>query len=279
MSEGSPLRVMVIGAAGRMGQLTAATVAAEDDMRLVAVVDPVWAEGGQVAALGAGAEPRPASFGAVQEALAADAVDVAVDFTVPDATFGTVSAVLRAGVDAVVGTTGLSAAQIDELDGVRRAHKAHLFIAPNFALGAVLLMRFAQEAARYYPQAEIIELHHTGKIDAPSGTALRTARLMREAEGSVLGTAGEAPASLAGAPVRSGEPPSRGLDADGVRIHSVRLPGLIAHQEVLFGAEGETLSLRHDSTSRASFMAGVLLAVRRVRTLEETVVGLEHLLT
>ena len=266
-----PLNVMVVGAAGRMGSLTARTVADADDLRLAAIVDPAWHESDETVL---GTVPSTAVRAAtVDDALAATQVDVAVDFTVPAVTFGTVRSVLSAGVDAVVGTTGLSSGQVAELDRVRAAHDAHLFIAPNFALGAVLLMRFAREAARYYADAEIVELHHSGKVDAPSGTALRTARLMVEAPGSLLG---DPPAGRQDPGETSA---ARGLAEGRVHLHSVRLPGLVAHQEVIFGALGETLTMRHDSTSRESFMAGVLLAVRNVGRLEGTVVGLEHLLT
>lgn len=269
MSE-RQLRVMVVGAAGRMGAITAATVAAAPDMELVALIDRAYEAPGPRDAGATAPAPR---FGTVTTALTAVHADAAVDFTVPSETFGTVGAVLAAGVDAVVGTSGLAADQIAQLDALRREHDAHLFIAPNFALGAVLLMRFAQEAARYYDSAEIIELHHAGKLDAPSGTALRTAQMMREATGSLL-----APDEGAADARQSGDQASRGLDSGGIQIHSVRLPGLVAHQEVLFGGSGETLTIRHDSQSRESFMAGVLLALRRVGTLTGTVVGLEHLM-
>jgi len=275
----SELRVMVVGAAGRMGSITAATVAEQPDMRLVALVDPAFegeASTGSPAGSSTGAVPR---FATVEAALAAASVDAAVDFTVPSQAFDTVRAVLAGGVDAVVGTSGLASDQIAELDAVRAAAGAHLFIAPNFALGAVLLMRFAQDAARFYAAAEIVELHHAGKIDAPSSTALRTAHLMREAPGSLLAPTGADAAESAGSPAAVSAQPSRGLDADGVHIHSVRLPGVVAHQEVLFGGSGETLAIRHDSTSRESFMPGVLLALRHVGSLPGTVVGLEHLLT
>jgi 4-hydroxy-tetrahydrodipicolinate reductase len=255
-----PLRVMVVGAMGRMGSITAEAVAVAPDMELAALVDPACPVDGA----------GPPRFAAVERALAAVAVDAAVDFTVPSQAFVTIGAVLAAGVDAVVGTTGLGEDEIAQLDAVRREHDAHLFMAPNFALGAVLLMRFAQEAVRYYRSAEIVELHHDGKADAPSGTALRTAQLMRDAPGSLIRGA---------APGAGVQPASRGLDAAGVPIHSVRLPGLVAHQEVLFGGPGEVLTIRHDALSRESFMAGVLLALRRVGSLPGTVVGLEHLLT
>ena len=175
--------------------------------------------------------------------------DAAVDFTAPSAVLGNATAALAAGVPCVIGTTGLSDDDLAELDSTARARTIPCFVAPNFALGAVLMMRFAAEAARHFPKAEIIELHHDRKLDAPSGTAARTAGLME--------------------PAMDGEVP----------IHSVRLPGLVAHQEVIFGGLGETLTIRHDSLSRESFMPGVLLAVRRVREIDESpLVGLEHLL-
>jgi 4-hydroxy-tetrahydrodipicolinate reductase len=171
--------------------------------------------------------------------------DVMVDFTVPDAVVGNAHEAVAAGVHVVIGATGFEIAELDELGGAA----ANVFVAPNFAIGAVLMMRFATEAAGHMAKAEIIELHHDRKLDAPSGTAARTAALMQEA---------------------SGRP---------VPVHSVRLPGLVAHQEVILGDVGQTLTIRHDSIDRQSFMPGVLLAVRRVGSLEHSpTVGLEHLL-
>jgi 4-hydroxy-tetrahydrodipicolinate reductase len=274
----APLRVIVIGAAGRMGSLTATTVVAQPDMCLAALVDTAFAGDPGVSGQPGAPEQAP-RFGSVAAALAAVEADAAVDFTVPSQTFETVRTVLAAGVDAVVGTSGLTTDRLAELDAVRKSTGAHLFVAPNFALGAVLLMRFAQDAARYYEAAEIVESHHAAKVDAPSGTALRTADLMRSAPGSLLA----APEGGRASAVERDRPavgqPSRGLDAGGIRIHSVRLPGLVAHQEVVFGGAGEVLTIRHDSLSRESFMAGVLLALRRVGSLPGTVVGLEHLMT
>ena len=247
--------VLVTGAAGRMGGLSAATIAAQDDLRLAALVDP---KGGACVA-------DAPCFPAVKDALALTSPQAALEFSVPAAVFANTLALLEAGVPTVVGATGLAETQVDELSSAAAAAGVGLVIVPNFALGAVLLMRFAAQAAKYYEQAEIIEMHEAGKLDAPSGTSLRTARLMAEAPGSALR---EAP----------GEQRSRGLAADKVRIHSVRLPGVVAHQEVLFGGDDELLTLRHDSLSRRSFMSGVLLALRRVTDVEGTVVGLENLL-
>ena len=212
------IRVAVAGAAGRMGQTVCRAVEAADDMELSGRADPRLDT-------------------AVADVL--DGADVLVDFTQPDTALANVRAAVAAGVHAVVGTTGFD---VDELRGLRGAN---VFLAPNFAIGAVLMMRFAAQASEHMAKAEIIELHHDRKLDAPSGTAARTAELM----------AGEVP------------------------IHSVRLPGLVAHQEVILGDVGQTLTIRHDSVDRESFMPGVLLAVRRVGALPESpVVGLEHLL-
>ena len=217
------INVAVSGAAGRMGETVCAAVNAEDDMALVGRADPLL-DTALVDVLG-------------------DA-DVVVDFSVPDSALANARECLEAGVHCVVGTTG---ADFSELAGVGTAN---LFVAPNFAIGAVLMMELAQRAAQHMPECEIIELHHDQKVDAPSGTAKRTADLVRAAGGNVH------------------EP-----------IHSVRLPGLVAHQEVVFGGPGQTLAIRHDSVARESFMPGVLLAVRRVPTLERSpTVGLEHLL-
>ena len=230
MAAAEPIRVVVAGAAGRMGEATCEAVSGAPDMELLAGVDT---------ALGT----------KLQDAIAgADGgVDVVVDFTQPDAVLGNVAVCLEAGVHSVIGTTGFEMAELERLCA---GAQANVFVAPNFAIGAVLMMRFAAQAARYMAKAEIIELHHDTKIDAPSGTAKRTAALM------AAETGGEAPP-----------------------IHSVRLPGIVANQEVILGDLGQTLTIRHDTTSREAFMPGVLLAVRRVPTIERSpLVGLEHLL-
>jgi 4-hydroxy-tetrahydrodipicolinate reductase len=218
------IKVAVAGAAGRMGQTVCRAVQAAPDMELIGRADP---------ALGT----------SVGDVLAA--AEVLVDFTVPETAVDNARQALAAGVHVVIGTTGFDP---EELTGVTGAN---VFVAPNFAIGAVLMMQFAAEAAKHMARAEIIELHHDRKLDKPSGTAARTAALMAAA---------------------------RGGDYD-VPIHSIRLPGLVAHQEVILGDVGQTLTIRHDSTDRESFMPGVLLAVRKVATLSETpVVGLERLL-
>ncbi|HEX2296811.1 MAG TPA: 4-hydroxy-tetrahydrodipicolinate reductase, partial [Actinomycetota bacterium] len=194
---------------------------------------------------------------------------VAVDFTVPDAVRSNVEFCLANGVHAVVGTSGLGAADLDALRAAAERSSANALVAPNFALGAVLMMSFAAQAARHLSHVEIVERHHERKLDAPSGTALRTARLMSEARGGRAWSGRRGDESVPG---------SRGGEAGGVRVHSLRVPGSVAHQEVVLGAPGETLTIRHDSIDRTSFMPGVLLAVKSVARLDGLVVGLENVL-
>jgi 4-hydroxy-tetrahydrodipicolinate reductase len=251
------IRVGVLGAAGRMGRQVCRAVAAADDLELVAAVDPN-AEG---AADGVDLQ-------ASVEALGAARAEVAIDFTRPDVVRGNVRWCLHNGVHAVVGTTGISPDVLEELRALADAGPANVFVAPNFAVGAVLMMRFAEQAARHLDAAEIIELHHDAKVDAPSGTAIATARRIAAARaGAWIAPGGD-----------DAHPGARGADVNGVRIHAVRLPGLLAHQQVVFGGAGETLSIRHDSTDRASFMPGVLMAVRAIAGLPGLTVGLESLL-
>lgn len=258
------LRVGVVGAAGRMGAESCRAVDAADDLDLVAAVSP--RHGGQdlgdVTGVGGGVTVlRDVSD------LSASELDVAVDFTTPDAVATNVERLLDLGIHAVVGTSGLGADALRRLADLASGGAANVLVAPNFALGAVLMMRFAAEAARHLPHVEIVERHHDRKADAPSGTALRTAELVADARTRrpdvVLGE------RLDGA---------RGADHHGLRVHSLRLPGSVAHQEVVFGGAGETLTIRHDSIDRRSFMPGVLMAIRRVGELDGLVVGLEHVL-
>jgi 4-hydroxy-tetrahydrodipicolinate reductase len=242
------ITVAVIGAAGRMGGTVCQAVEATDDLELMGRFD-LGDELGELAG-----------------------ADVAVEFSTPDATLGNVLHCVRRGVHAVVGTTGWTE---DKLERVRWALETSpgtgVVVAPNFSVGAVLMMRFAAQAARFYQSAEVIELHHPDKVDAPSGTATRTARLVAEArKGAGLPAVPDATTTaLEGA---------RGADVDGVRVHAVRLRGLVAHQEVLLGAPGEQLTIRHDSFDRISFMPGVLLGIRRVGAMPGLTVGLEPLL-
>jgi 4-hydroxy-tetrahydrodipicolinate reductase len=239
------VKVAVLGAAGRMGGEVCRAVEAADDLDLVGrfdVADDLGDLGG---------------------------AQVAVDFTVPDATLGNVVHAVRRGVHVVVGTTGWTDEGLVAVRGtLADAPEVGVLIAPNFAIGAVLTMRFAAEAARFYESVEVIELHHPDKADAPSGTAVRTARVIAEARRA----AGVGPAPDATSTSLSG---ARGAEVDGVRVHAVRLRGLVAHQEVLLGSAGETLTIRHDSLDRTSFMPGVLLGVREVSSRPGLTVGLE----
>ncbi len=242
------IAVAVIGAAGRMGSEVCRAVEAADDLDLAARYD-VGDDLGDLAG-----------------------ADVAVDFTVPDATLGNVLHLVEAGVHAVVGTTGWTDERLARVREalIERPHTGVL-IAPNFAIGAILLLRFAREAARFYESAEVVELHHPDKVDAPSGTALRTAREISAARSA---------AGLGASPDATTSDPdgARGADIGGVHVHAVRLRGLVAHEEILFGATGEQLTLRHDSFDRASFMPGVLAGVRAVPERPGLTVGLEQIL-
>jgi 4-hydroxy-tetrahydrodipicolinate reductase len=193
--------------------------------------------------------------------------DVVLELSTPSSVRGNTIAALTEGVPVVVGATGLSASDLRDIEAAAKSHSAAALVIPNFALGAVLMMRFAQQAARFFDRAEIIERHHEKKLDAPSGTARRTAELMNETHagpwGEIAGDDGSG---------------ARGEDVDGVHIHSLRLPGSVAHQEVLFGAPGEVLTIKHDSLDRSSFMPGILLAVKAVPEMSGLTVGLEHLL-
>jgi 4-hydroxy-tetrahydrodipicolinate reductase len=262
------IRVLVAGAAGKMGSEVVRAVSAADGMEVVALVDPVAAERGVTVADAAGTLlPCVADLA---EAISASHADVMVDFTHPSVVEGNLRTALAAGVDCVVGTTGLTDAHLHAL-AAGAAPDTCLFVAPNFAIGAVLMMQFAQQAAKYLPHVEVIELHHDRKADAPSGTALRTATLIAAARAETP----EVPGRDTENPGMEG---ARGAVVDGIHVHSVRLPGLVAHQEVLFGGQGQTLSIRHDSIDRTSFMPGVVLAVSKVGALSGLVVGLEALM-
>jgi 4-hydroxy-tetrahydrodipicolinate reductase len=237
-----------------MGREIARAVTAADDLELVAAVDP--------ARVGTEVEGVPVA----DDVGSLSGAEVAVDFTHPTSVMGNLRWCLGNGVHAVVGTTGLTADDLDELATLVR-DDAHCLVAPNFAIGAVLLMRFARQAAAFFDAAEVIELHHDGKADAPSGTAIATARVI-----------GEARAGAWAPPEALGDPAARGTAVDGVQVHAVRLPGLVAHQEVLFGGPGQVLSLRHDALDRAAFVPGVLLAIRRIADLPGLTVGLDALL-
>ena len=241
-------RVGVFGSRGRMGAEVCRAVERSQDLELVAAID-----------LGDDRAP-------------AEAAQVIIDFTHPDAVMDNLSWCVDHGIHAVVGTTGFTEERLEQLRSILAEHDdVGVLVAPNFSIGAVLMMHFAEQAAAFYESAEIIELHHPGKADAPSGTAANTARRIAAARSA---------AALAPAPDATVQelPGARGAQVDGIRVHGIRLRGLVAHQEVLFGAEGETLTIRHDSLDRVSFMPGVIAAVRAISTRPGLTVGIEPIL-
>jgi 4-hydroxy-tetrahydrodipicolinate reductase len=258
-----PIKVVVYGAAGRVGQEVVRAVGNEADMTLVGACD-LKAKTDSLALPEGGEVPFSADFAALLESCSPDVV---VDFTAAGATLPAARAASRRGVNMVIGATGFAEADLDELKKLAESGEIGIVVAPNFALGAVLMVHLAKIAGKFLDHAEIIELHHDRKLDAPSGTALSTARAMAEARGKPF------------LPPAAGEPtPSRGQSEAGINIHSVRLPGLMAHQEVVFGAPGQTLSIRHDTINRECYMPGVLLAVREVVKRKGFIYGLDKLL-
>jgi 4-hydroxy-tetrahydrodipicolinate reductase len=245
-----PIRVGVLGARGRMGQEVCKAVDAADDLDLVAMVDA----------------------GDWLFSVADAGAQVLVDFTHPDVVMDNVRFAIDQGIHAVVGTTGFTPERLDTIrTWLADAPNLGVLVVPNFGIGAVLSMRFAELAARYYESAEIIELHHPGKADAPSGTAEHTAALIADARRA---------ADMAPPPdaTTQGVDGARGADVEGIRVHALRIAGMVAHQEVIFGTDGETLTIRHDSLHRSSFMPGVLLGVREIGARPGLTVGLESLL-
>ncbi len=261
------IRVGVIGACGRMGLMVCRSVAEADDLALVAAIDR--SRVGQSIGPLIGHPKIDVPVSEELDRLLEAEVEVAVDFTHPEVVMDNVRWCVAHAVHLVVGTTGLRSQDLEEIQRLieDEGGESSVIVAPNFALGAVLMQRFAAQAARYFPAVEVIEMHHDGKVDAPSGTAISTVqRLLEERAAAYRGPLAE---TLEGV---------RGGDLEGVRVHSVRLPGLVAHQEVLFGGQGQLLTIRHDSTDRSSFMPGVLMAVRAVLTRPGLTVGLEPLL-
>ena len=246
------IKVIVAGFKGRMGSTAVDMVKGDDELTLAALLDPFATE----------KEVDGVPVFTDKADLVGFDADVWVDFTMPAVAYENTHFALENGFAPVVGTTGFTEAQIQDLTALSKDKS-------NFAIGAILLMKFAAEASKYFPDLEIIELHHDKKKDAPSGTAVKTAELIREVREPKRQGAEDEVETLAGA---------RGAEFDGFRIHSVRLPGLVAHQEVIFGAQGEGLTLRHDSYDRISFMGGVNLGIKEVVKRDQLVYGLEHLL-
>ena len=264
------LKVLVNGADGRMGSTVVKAVYDDKDLEFVGGVSitNVGADAGELAGVGKLDMPIQADLG---KAIDTFKPDVVVDFTAPKAIFGNAKTVIGHGVNMVVGTTGLTAEQRTELGKMANEHKTCIFIAPNFSIGAVLMMKVSEIIAPYMPDAEIIELHHNNKLDAPSGTSIMTANKMAAARKA---------ANVAIAPDKTHESldGARGAKVDDIPIHSVRLPGYVAHQQVLFGGYGELLTIRHDSLDRKSFMPGVILAVKKVGSYPGLTFGLENYL-
>lgn len=261
------ISVGVIGAAGRMGLEVCAAVRAEEDLTLASIVDTSFS--GEVANAGLG-DASGLNVSDSLEALKDAGVQVAVDFTQAESAVENIRWCIGNGIHVVVGTSGIPSDVILDFEVLCAQYDGHVLIAPNFAIGAVLAMKFAEMAAAWMPDAEIIELHHSGKLDSPSGTALNTV------EGILRGRK-TSPAARPGV-MKENVPGARGAERGGVHVHSVRLPGLVASQEVLFGGPGQTLSIRHDSLDRKSFMPGVIHAVRQIDQHPGVTIGLESCL-
>ena len=263
------IRVFVAGASGRMGQEAIRALLKQDDLLLVGASDTRH-QGMDVGFVVGVPRVGVDITGPLDtEFLRGSRADVLVDFTNPQSVLKNAKTAIIAGVVPVIGTTGLDEAEIDEIRALVKKENVGAFLAPNFAIGAILMMRFARETAKYFPNVDIIELHHDQKLDAPSGTAIKTAEVMLEVrEPMVQGHPNE----------YEKIPGARGADIGGIHIHSVRLPGLIAHQEVIFGGLGQSLIIRHDAFSRETYMPGVMLAIRKATELTDLVIGLENFL-
>ncbi|MFC2011817.1 4-hydroxy-tetrahydrodipicolinate reductase [Chloroflexota bacterium] len=259
-----PIKVIIRGALGKVGREVGSALCNEPEMQVVGAVD-IKASGASLPLPdGSGEVPISAD---IDDILSKCKADVMVDFTIAQEAMPAIRAAANKGVNLVIGTTGFSADNLDEMKKLADDNKIGMVVAPNFALGAVLMMHLSKIAGKYMDYAEIIELHHNQKIDAPSGTALLTARAMAEAKGKPFSRPHE----------REGQP-SRGEEVEGVALHSVRLPGLMAHQEVILGAPGQTLSIRHDTINRECYMPGVMLAVKEVVKRQGLIYGLDALL-
>jgi dihydrodipicolinate reductase len=262
------IRVLVCGAYGKMGREVLKAVYKDEQLSIVGAVDvnSDFADIGDLIGVG----KTGVNVGNdLQMVINETKPQVMVDFTNPSSVMNNIGIALKNGVCPVVGTTGITEKDVNDLRELCKKNKVNALISPNFSIGAILMMKLTQEAAKFFPNVEIIELHHDQKLDAPSGTALRTAELIAENRGYMRQGHPAEVEKLQGA---------RGGEMSGIRIHSVRLPGYVAHQEVIFGGLGQTLTIRHDSISRESFMPGVVLACKKVLTLDGLVFGLEHIL-
>lgn len=263
------IKVAIAGARGRMGTAAIRAIEGAADTEVVAALD--YKHEGQFLHNGTITDEDAGIpiYTSLQALHAAHHPDVLLDVTDPDAVFGNATAALSLGMHVVIGTSGLTQESIEDLEALAAEQKKSCIIAPNFSIGAVLMMKFAQQAARYLGDIEILEMHHDRKLDAPSGTAVKTADMIREVRAPHIQGHPEEQEHLQGA---------RGADVEGMKIHSIRLPGLLAHQEVLLGGEGELLTIRHDSFDRNCFMPGILLAIREAAARQQFVYGLEKII-
>lgn len=250
------IKVAVCGSCGKMGQEVVKAVVADPELELAAKIDLICT-GEKI-------------YKSIEEAMSSEEIDVLVDFTQPASIFENAKVCINAGIRPVIGTTGLSDTQVEELKKLSKEKNVSALIAPNFTTGAVLMMMFAKEAAKYFDNAEIIELHHNQKKDAPSGTAIKTAQLMAEANDSFSKGNCEEVELIKGS--------RGGKSYSDIQIHSVRMPGYIASQEVIFGASGQILKIRHDSMDRTCYMKGVIMAIKHVIANDDFVYGLENIL-
>jgi len=262
------VKVVVAGALGKMGLETLKAVIRDSDLELVGAID-AKARGEAISSLTGEADCAVALSNDLEAVIAENQPDVLIDFTNPQAVFNNTRTALKNGVYCVVGTTGLNEVELKQLEKLALEKGIGVAVIPNFAIGAVLMMKFAREAARYFPDVEIIELHHDQKMDAPSGTAIKTAEMIAGNRASRPPKNIKEFEKVAGA---------RGGEVEQVRIHSIRLPGMIAHQEVIFGAPGQCLKIRHDSMDRAAFMPGVVTVVKAILERKGLIYGMENLI-
>lgn len=266
------IKVLVCGAAGRMGQAAVRAVDAEAGFKLVAAIDRVGNPniGKDIGLICGISETGVKLSGDLKEIISKTGPDVMVDFTMPEIVIVNAQMALKSGVRVVIGTTGMTKSDIDELSKLAKQNALGVVVAPNFAIGAVLMMRFAKEASKYFANAEIIEYHHDKKLDAPSGTSIKTSELMSEAR-KVFGR-DTIPGKESIKGVRGG------IGEGNIHIHSVRLPGLIAHEDVILAGTGQTLTIRHDTYDRTAFMPGVLMAIKKAMEIDHLIYGLENII-
>ncbi|MBI2995115.1 MAG: 4-hydroxy-tetrahydrodipicolinate reductase [Candidatus Melainabacteria bacterium] len=271
------IKVLVCGAAGKMGQAVVRAVSAEADLKLVGGVDRSGNPnlGKDIGLLCGIDETGVKLTGDLKETLVKSNPNVMVDFTMPEIVIVNAQVALKAGVRVVIGTTGMTKDDVNELSKIAKQNAIGAIVAPNFAVGAVLMMKFAKEASKYFANAEIIEYHHDKKLDAPSGTSIKSAELMAENR-KLFGSRAMRPHGSTSKETIKG---ARGAVGEGnIHIHSVRLPGVIANQEIIMGMTGQTLTIRHDTYDRTAFMPGVLMAIKKVMGLDHLVYGLENII-